>query len=503
MELTNLQHAVPLFMVLLSLSAAVMIFPMREHQTKLRATVNLTIASIKVALIVSLFPVVLTENIHPEFSMPFVPGINIVLRVDELALLFSTLSSSLWLLTTIYAIGYLKGKPHQSRFFGFFSLCVTASVGISLSGNLVTFLLFYEMLTVVTYPLVAHWGSPEAVRAARIYLRYTLTGGLALLVGVVWLTIYTGDADFQSGGAEGVNALADASPTIAIVIFILLIGGLGVKSALVPLHGWLPLAMVAPAPVSALLHAVAVVKAGVFGIVRVVDDVYGIQVASGLGVLTPLLVVASVTILYGSYQALRQLDLKKRLAYSTVSQVSYVVLGLTMATVAGTTGGVVHLVHQGIMKITLFFCAGLFQETTGVTNIRDMRGMGYRMPFTSLAFTIGALGMIGIPPTAGFISKWQLGLGALDSDNTWVIAVLLASSLMNSMYFLPIIYRMWFFYPQIADARAVGEPKMMLWPALVTAGLVIGIGAGASLAYAPLEIAERISEGVFSDVDDT
>lgn len=492
---------IPPIMLLLSLGAAIAIFPLPERFKRLRATINLSVAAVKLCLVVALFPIVLVEGIHPEFAIPFVPGIDLVLRVDELALLFATLSSVLWLLTTIYALGYLRGKPHQSRFFGFFSLCVTATVGISFSGNLVTFLVFYEMLTLVTYPLVAHWGTPEAMRAARTYLRYTLSGGLALLIGVMWLTIYAGKADFQAGGAEGVDELAASSPGIATVIFVLLVGGLGVKAALVPLHGWLPLAMVAPAPVSALLHAVAVVKAGVFGIVRIVDDVYGIQTSRDLGLLQPLLIIASITILYGSYQALRHTDLKKRLAYSTVSQVSYVVLGLSLTTVVGTAGGVVHLVHQGMMKITLFFCAGLFKETVDVDNVKDTRGLGYRMPWVSAAFTVGALGMIGIPPTAGFISKWQLGLGALDSDNTWVVAVLLASSLMNSMYFLPIIYRMWFFRPDTDHPTAVAEPRAMLLPTLVTTGFVLAMGLGASIPFAPLEIAEQISEGVFANVD--
>ena len=497
--MNDLMSWIPAIMLLLSLGAAVAIFPMPEHAHKLRASINLSIAAIKVCLVASLFPLVLVEGVNPEVALPFLPGIDLVLRVDGLALLFATLSSVLWLLTTIYALGYLRGRPHQSRFFGFFSLCVTATVGISFSGNLVTFLVFYETLTLVTYPLVAHWGTPEAIRAARTYLRYTLTGGLALLIGVIWLTVYTGTTGFQSGGAEGVDALAEASPHIAIFIFILLVGGLGVKAALVPLHGWLPLAMVAPAPVSALLHAVAVVKAGVYGIVRIVDDVYGIQVSRDLGLLQPLLIVASVTIIYGSYQALRHTDLKKRLAYSTVSQVSYVVLGLSLTTVVGTAGGIVHLVHQGIMKITLFFCAGLFKETVDVDNVKATRGLGYRMPWASAAFTIGALGMIGIPPTAGFISKWQLGLGAMDSDNQWVVAVLLASSLMNSMYFLPIIYRMWFFRPD--DAKTVVEPKFMLVPTLITAGFVLAMGVGANIPFAPLEIAEQISEGVFANVD--
>lgn len=499
--MNDLVSYIPVIMLLLSLAAALTIFPLPEHANRLRATVNLSLAIVKVGLVAVLFPLVLVEGVSPEVSLPFVPGLQLVLRVEPLSLLFATLSSVLWLITTVYALGYLAGKPNQSRFFGFFSLCVTATVGISFSGNLITFLVFYEMLTLVTYPLVAHWGSPEALKAARTYLRYTLTGGLSLLVGVIWLTVYAGQADFQAGGAEGVDALAAASPGIATIIFILLIGGVGVKAALVPLHGWLPLAMVAPAPVSALLHAVAVVKAGVFGIVRIVDDVYGIETSRELGLLQPLLIIASVTIVYGSYQALRHTDIKERLAYSTVSQVSYVVLGLSLTTVAGTTGGLVHLVHQGMMKITLFFCAGLFKETVGVGNVKETRGLGYRMPWTSTAFTVGALGMIGIPPTAGFISKWQLGIGALDSENTWVLGVLLVSSLLNSMYFLPVIYRMWFLTPETAEPKAVAEPKSMMLPAVVTSGFVLAMGLGASVPFAPLDIAQQISEGVFADVD--
>lgn len=492
---------VPVVMLLLSLGAAIAIFPMRPDQTRLRTTVNLTLAVLKVLLVSTLFPLVLVEEVHPEFRIPFVPGLDLVLRVDALSLLFAALSSVLWLITTVYAIGYLAGKPNQSRFFGFFSLCVTATVGISFAGNLVTFLVFYELLTLVTYPLVAHWGTPEALRAARTYLRFTIPGGLALLIAVVWLTVYAGEADFSPGGAQGVDVLAENSPGIATVIFIFFILGLGVKAALVPLHGWLPLAMVAPAPVSALLHAVAVVKAGVFGIIRVVDDVYGIQTASDLGLLEPLLIIGCVTIVYGSYQALRQTNLKRRLAYSTVSQVSYVVLGLGLATVTGTTGGIVHLVHQGMMKITLFFCAGLFQETVNVHDVKETRGLGYRMPWSSTAFTVAALGMIGLPPTAGFISKWHLGIGALDSETPWALSILVISSLMNSMYFLPIIYRMWFRKSEIAEPTAVTEPKMMVLPALVTTGFVLAMGLGANMPFAPLDIAETISEEVFADVD--
>lgn len=494
---TDMLSWIPLVMLLLSVTAAMVIFPLREGQVRLRSSVNLVAASLKVLLVVLLVPVVTDQEVRPEFSMPFLPGTDLVLRVDPLALLFAGLSAVLWLVTTVYAIGYLEGGRHRSRFFGFFSLCVTASVGISFAGNLVTFLVFYEMLTLVTYPLVAHKGTSASLRAARIYLRYTFTGGLLVLAGTVWLTTRAGPVDFEEGGGA-VTDLAQQSPGVATAIFVLLIAGVGVKAALVPLHGWLPMAMVAPAPVSALLHAVAVVKAGVFGIVRIIDDVYGIEVAQQLGVLDPLLALACLTILYGSYQALRQTDLKKRLAYSTVSQVSYVVVGITLATEVATTGGVVHLVHQGIMKITLFFCAGLFATVLGATTISQLTGAARRMPLTSIAFTVGAFGMIGLPLTGGFITKWLLGLGALESGRPWVLVVLVASTLLNAAYFLPVVYRIWFSTPPDEPGTSrQREPGSLVAPALVTAAATVGVGLAASVPSAPLDVARLIAAGVF------
>lgn len=505
--------------LLISLLAALFIFPMRETQVGARTGVNLGAAALKVILVLLLFPLVFWEGVHPEFTMPFLPGFDFVLRVDELSLLFASLSAVLWLLTTVYAIGYLGKSSNQPRFFGFFSLCVMSTVGISFSGNLVTFLVFYEMLTLSTYPLVAHSGTKQALRAARTYLIYAMSGGLALLIGVVALSVYAGPVDFASGGSVEVDRVAQQTPVAATVIFFLLIAGLGVKAALVPLHGWLPKAMVAPTPVSALLHAVAVVKAGVFGIVRIIDDVYGIEVATELGVLAPLAVVASITIIYGSVMALRQADLKRRLAYSTVSQLSYVVLGISLATVMGTAGGLVHVVHQGIMKITLFFCAGLFMQHLGVKTIDRMNGLGTRLPVASITFTIAAFGMIGLPPTVGFITKWHLGIGALASDQPWTLWVLISSTVLNAMYFLPVVYRLWFHSPDppevsssdvnnvgaptqstvnASQATRVSESKMMSWPVIVTASAVLGFGIVAAAPFSPLSVATEIARGVFN-----
>jgi multicomponent Na+:H+ antiporter subunit D len=419
-----------------------------------------------------------------------------VLNADAMSVMMTALSGVLWFLTTLYAIAYLETSPQsRSRFFGFFSLCVSSTIGIALAGNLVTFLLFYEMLTLSTYPLVVFRGTPESMRAGRTYIAYTICGGAAFLLGVAWLKSLVGSVAFTQGGmlAPYVDAYA---PQLRL-IFLLMIAGLGVKAALVPLHGWLPKAMVAPAPVSALLHAVAVVKAGAFGIVRVVYDVYGIEFSSDLGLLRPLAAAAAVTIVYGSLRALYQDELKKRLAYSTVSQVSYIALGAGALGPVATIGGIVHLVHQGLMKITLFFCAGNFAETAGIHHVSAMNGIGRRMPWTMAAFTLGALGMIGVPPLAGFISKWYLGIGGLAANKPWIVAVLVASSLLNAAYFLPVIYRGWFLAPAESAAHAkagIGEAHwMMLLPPLVTALLALLAGVMADAPFSPLEWARLIA----------
>jgi multicomponent Na+:H+ antiporter subunit D len=421
-----------------------------------------------------------------------------VLHADTLSVLFVALSTVLWLVTTVYAIGYLEHSPHRSRFFGFFSLCVSATVGLALAGNLFTFVVFYELLTLATYPLVAHRGTPEAMRGARIYLAYTLGGGMLLLIGTVWLHVLAGPAAFVEGGT--LHSLPEEYHPQLKMIFLLLIGGLGVKAALVPVHGWLPQAMVAPAPVSALLHAVAVVKAGAFGIVRVVYDVYGVNFTDQLGLLGILGIAAAVTIVYGSLRALYQDNLKKRLAWSTVSQVSYIALGTAILGPVGTVGGIVHLVHQGIMKITLFFTAGNYAETLGIHKVSEMNGVGRRMPATTLAFSVAALGMIGIPPVAGFISKWYLGLGALEAGMAaWVMPVLLTSSALNAAYFLPILHRAWFRDPAPAwpaehlPAARLETHAALLWPPVVTATLALAAGLFAAAPYSPLEWASLIA----------
>lgn len=487
--------AAPLAILGSSLLPGLAIFFLGERRHRTRTLLNLAGAGTKLALVGGMLVGVYRGGGPFAFRLPMLPGIEFLLALDALAMLFVSLSAVLWLLTTIYAIGYLENSPNRSRFFGFFSLCVSTTVGIAMAGNLFTLFFFYEMLTLSTWPLVVHRGTPEALRAGRAYLAYTLTGGGVLLVGIVWAQAMAGPITFDDTGALAAAGLPDAQLR---AIFALLVGGFAVKAAMVPLHGWLPRAMVAPTPVSALLHAVAVVKAGAFGIVRVIYDVFGIEFARILGVTGPLAIAAAVTIIYGSVQALRQDDIKRRLAYSTVSQMSYIVLGTALASPVATIGGLVHLVHQGLMKITLFYCAGNIAETLGLHRIGELDGVGRRMPWTMAAFTVAALGMMGLPPMAGFISKWFLGIGAADTGQGWVLAVLIASSLLNALYFLPIINAAWFRpRPKGTPARRSEAKPSLLGPTLAVAALVVLAGTFAGSVLSPLYWVRLIAQREF------
>lgn len=497
--MTGWQSLLPVLVLASSLVPGVVIFFLPEERHDLRSGLNLAGATLKVGFVgVLLWGVLAGEEFETRVSL--VPGFDLLLRVDRMSLMFATLSAGLWLVTTIFAIGYLEGAPNRSRFFGFFSLCVTATMGVALAGNLITFFLFYEALTIATYPLVVHRGTAEALAAGRVYLVYTLGGGAVLLVGVAWASTVAGPTEFGPGGAL---EAATAGRSTLVAIFALLVAGLGVKASLVPLHGWLPRAMIAPAPVSALLHAVAVVKAGAFGMLRVVYDVYGIDLARDLGVLTPLAVAAAATILWGSLRALVQQDLKRRLAYSTVSQVSYITLGAALFGPIATTAALVHLVHQGLMKVTLFFCAGNFSETLGVHGVRELEGVGRRMPLSAAAFTVGALGMIGLPPVAGFVTKWYLGLGGLAAADGWVVAVLATSSLLAAAYFLPLLRAIWLGsrdepWPEEAPPTRLETRGTLLVPALLTAAASLAAGLFAASSVSPLSLAEWITEELYA-----
>lgn len=481
----------PVFILLVAFAAGFCCLLIPERQRIIRNVTSLGFALIGIALIITTaFGV--ARNADFTVKIPFFTQASIALHVDALSILFLTLTGVLWLLTSIYAIGYLTHYKNKSRFFGFIHLSVAATLGIALSANLITFVIFYEMLTLATFPLVAHKGNDASLSAARLYLRYTVVGGVLLLAGTVWLSAVGGPMPFTPTGV--LSTLEIFSDLELTIIFALLITGLGVKAALVPLHSWLPAAMAAPAPVSALLHAVAVVKAGAFGIVRVVYDIFGIEFARDLGLTFYLAIAASITIIYGSLLALIQTDIKKRLAFSTVSQVSYIALGTAIAGPIATIGGLIHLVHQGLMKITLFFCAGILAERLNITSIDQLDGAGKQLPLPMIAFTVASLGMIGVPPVAGFVSKWYLSNGAIEVGAFWVLGVLTVSALLNACYFLPLLYRIWFkSVPVERLVKTHSYSVLMTIPAVITALFALLAGLLANFSVSPLNWAKLIA----------
>ena len=459
----------PLAAVLVSAVAIAPILASRGRPN-LREAWTLLAAVAKLGIVASMVPGVLDGRVYVTDLGTLVPGVEFALRADALGILFGLLASLLWLVTSFYSIGYMRGLDEhaQTRYFAAFAGSVSAAIGVAFASNLVVMFVFYELLTVATYPLVAHDETPEARAAGRKYLAYTFGGGVAVLAGTVLVFWTTGTTAFTPGGIAG---LANADPTVARAAFALLAAGFGVKAALMPLHSWLPDAMVAPTPVSGLLHAVAVVKSGVFGIARVVLDVFGPDLVGDLGAGIVLASVAAFTIVAASLIALRQDNLKRRLAFSTVSQLSYIVLGLGVgATIAGDpgvagdraaafalAGGLLHIPAHAFMKLTLFFCAGAVHVETHTDDISNMAGIGRRMPLTMAAFGVASLGMAGIPLLAGFVSKYFLLVGTVSGGELVFTAALLVSGILNVAYFWPVVYAAFFESPEGADSKPVVE----------------------------------------------
>jgi len=395
-------QAVLLATVLTPFAAAGAILALRKRPNA-REAASLLAAVLTFALAATALPAYFAGAPVELGLAEMLPGLTLALRADGLGLLFATLASFLWILTTVYSVGYMRGlRAHaQTRYFASFALVIGATMGVALSSNLFSLFLFYEILTVATYPLVVHKETEEAFAAGRKYLVYTLSGGVAILAGMALLSALGGSVDFVAGGNPALRAV----PTdLAKVAFLLLLGGFGVKATLVPLHGWLPSAMVAPTPVSGLLHAVAVVKAGVFGLLRTIFDLYGPDLMVSLDLQLLVIVAASATILVGSLLALVQDDLKLRLAYSTVSALSYIVLGAALLTPAAAVGATFQIAAHAFAKLTMFFVAGAIAVETGKTKISQLDGIGRRMPTTMVAFTIATLGMAALPPVGGFVA---------------------------------------------------------------------------------------------------
>lgn len=373
------------------------------------------------------------------------PGLGINFHVEPLGVLFALVASFLWIITSIYAIGYMRGhnEENQTRFFFCFALAISSVMAICFSGNLLTLFIFYEVLTLSTYPLVTHAGNDAAKQGGRIYLGILLSTSVAfLLFAIMGTYVLTGTLDFRAGG------IFDDTHDKAIlsVLLVLFCYGLG-KAAIMPFHRWLPAAMVAPTPVSALLHAVAVVKAGVFSILKVVIYIFGIDGLKELATTDIMLYIGTATILLSSCIAMTKDNLKARLAYSTISQLSYIVVGALLASSIASAGAALHIATHAVGKITLFFCAGAIMVASHKKNISDMAGLGRQMPITFTAFAIGAISIIGLPPMAGTWSKWYITIGALDADKLIVVAALMLSSLLNIAYLLPIPVKAFFTKP--------------------------------------------------------
>lgn len=442
-----------------------------DRRPNLREAVSLAAAAGLFACVASLSADVL-RGARPSFvAGEILPGFALAFELEPLGLLFALVASGLWFVSGVYSIGYMRGNDerHQTRFYVCFALAIAAAIGVAFAGNLLTLYLFYEALTFVTYPLVTHRGDESARRGGRTYLALLLLSSMLFLLPAMAITWWVGGTlDFAPGGIlAGKVSGAAAAGLLALYAF-----GIG-KAALMPLHRWLPAAMVAPAPVSALLHAVAVVKAGVFAIVKVAVYVFGIGFDAEAFAWLPW--VAGFTIIAASIVALRADNLKRRLAYSTVSQLAYVVLAAAILTPLSLVGAVLHIAAHALGKITLFFAAGAVYTAAHKTEVSQLDGLGRRMPWTFAAFGIGALSMIGLPPAAGFVSKWYLVSGALAAQHWAVLGVIVASTLLNAGYFLPIVYRAFFAEARHGDPEHGEAPWPMVAALVTTAALTVAM----------------------------
>lgn len=463
-----IQSLLPPLAVLASLVAVIPIVFFGK-KPNIREGSTLLAGAVKLALVLAMLPKVLDGNILEFTLFQGLPGVPIQFRVDGLGMIFALVASSLWIVTSIYSMGYMRPlKEHsQTRYYAFFAISLTATLGVAFAGNLLTLYLFYEMLSMATYPLVTHNQDSEARSGGRKYLTYLLGTSVGLaLPAMIYCYSKTGSMNFTDAGFMA----GHTSGTETAVLLVMFVFGFS-KAGIMPFHSWLPGAMVAPTPVSSLLHAVAVVKVGVFCIIRVITGIFGVQLLTteNLGIVVSW--IAGFTVITSSLIALSQDNLKRRLAFSTIGQLSYIVLGASILTSNGVNGSMVHIAMHAFGKITLFFCAGAIYVATGKKYISQMKGIGHRMPITMICFLIGSMSVIGLPPTGGFVSKWYMLLGAADAGNIPIMTVYLVSSLLNAAYFLPIVYQAFFCDPEksLFEKKFDEAPRFAVIPLVITA----------------------------------
>ncbi len=470
----------PVFAVLVPALGALFIAWTGERRANLREFWSVAAGAVLFVIVVWMLPDVLAGRTPECVLFPILPGMELAFRVDGFGLLFAAGASFLWILTSFYSIGYMRSlQEHaQTRYFSCFALALSATIGVAFSANLFTLFLFYEALSLLTYPLVGHNETAEARAGARKYVIYLMGAAKLFLVAAIILTYnVTGTLEFRKGGILSVEQLQE-QPVLLFLVFALFLFGFA-KNALMPVHSWLPAAMVAPSPVSALLHAVAVVKTGVFSTLRVFLFIFGTNAMRELGADQLALWTASITILVGSFLALGQDNLKARLAFSTVSQLSYIILGAALLNANGILGGIAHITNHAVSKITLFLCAGSIYVSAHKTEISQLSGLARRMPWTMAAFSLASMSIIGLPLTSGFISKWHLALGTVDRDNMALLSVLLVSSLLSAAYLGPILYKAYFETEPSTSGNAlegVTENPWLVVPLAISAALSLLLG---------------------------
>lgn len=474
-------------------AAAALLVALTGRSPNLREGISLVAGVLLFGTVASLVAAVL-DGARPDLTLvEMLPGVSLRLTLEPLGAIFALTAGTLWPIASLYSIGYMRGnnEKHQTRFFLFFAVAIFAAMAVAFAGNLITLFVFYEVLTLSTYPLVTHKGSEDALRAGRTYMGILIGTSIGfLLPAVIWTGYAAETLDFRPGGILA-GRIDDAAVGVLLALFIFGIG----KAAVMPVHRWLPAAMVAPTPVSALLHAVAVVKAGVFSVVKVAVYVFGIDLLAASASADWLVWAAGFTVVMASLIALRQDNLKRLLAYSTISQLSYIVLAVSIFTPRAATGAALHIMAHAFGKITLFFAAGAIYTAAHKTEVSQLRGIGRRMPWTMGAFAFAAVSMIGLPPAAGFISKWYILLGAATAEQTVAAVVLVLSTVLNAGYFVPIIYSA-FLLPEDADAHhhPHGEAPLPMVIALVaTASLTLLMFLFPGL---PLALARQLVGGI-------
>ena len=471
----------PLLALCIPFAAMFIIFYFKKAPNQRDAT-SFIAAILTFLTVISMAPVILSGRTIEYTLFNTLPGASFKFRVDALGMIFATIASFLWIFASVYSVGYMRSaKEHaQTRFFASFTVSIFAAVGGAFAANLFTLIIFYEVLSLATYPLVYHKETEESWQGSKKYVVYLVGTSKTFLLAAIALTYYiVGNLDFSD---QGLLANTSASPLLLTVVYICFMAGFS-KAAIMPFHAWLPAAMVAPTPVSALLHAVAVVKMGVFSVLRVIFHVFGTKLMSELHLGIATAYVVSFTIIMASVYALTQDNLKRRLAYSTVSQLSYVILGAVLLTPSSMIGGIVHIANHAFSKITLFFCAGSIYCAAHKTEVSQLSGIGRKLPWTMTAFFLASLSMIGVPPAAGFISKWYLVIGSVEAREIPILIVLLTSTILNAAYFLPITYKAFFEEPNDNHSGGghghegdIKEIPMVAIPLVITAIISILIG---------------------------